>query len=440
MRGVSGSGKSSAAKRLKGEHGELHSADQHFMRPDGTYAFDPSQLGSAHKNCQQNAFASMKRQVPVVVIDNTNIAKWEARPYIEAALRYGYRIVVAESGAPWARDAAACSQQNVHGVPQKKIEEMLRKFQTDFTIESVLVATTQYGSSMSNNNSSSSSTGSHRSRWSVTSDATVAAGAAAATGSAGGRDSYRDSFRDSGRESYRDSQRDSTRESYRDSSGKHFNYNSNSNTNGPNVSQQSSRNHSGRNSWQRGNNTSTNASNSNPSYSKTNRMSGGPPRSNEEPVGSMSSSSAIASPLAPSRQNSVVGGSGEWQAHQNSRSRQSSRRYTSFASSNGVVRSEETDSASGNQESMMSYLSTPASSDLTTASSQAGTVPNANQIPVFRVHQQRTNVGNAESRRIGLPHLGGDSATAQLTQRMEQNKSSVILRSLDRTTGELNTD
>jgi len=50
IRGLPGSGKTTMAKKIEGfEHFE---ADQYFEK-DGSYEFDPSELNSAHEECQR---------------------------------------------------------------------------------------------------------------------------------------------------------------------------------------------------------------------------------------------------------------------------------------------------------------------------------------------------------------------------------------------------
>lgn len=82
----------------------------------------------------------MASGVPVVVVDNTNISRWEARTYVESAILHGYRIVIVESSTPWARDAFECAHRNTHGVPAKSIQGMLRRWQRDYTIEDILMS------------------------------------------------------------------------------------------------------------------------------------------------------------------------------------------------------------------------------------------------------------------------------------------------------------
>jgi len=43
----------------------------------------------------------MDENVTLIVIDNTHTQKWEARPYVRAALQKGYKIKILEPSTPW---------------------------------------------------------------------------------------------------------------------------------------------------------------------------------------------------------------------------------------------------------------------------------------------------------------------------------------------------
>lgn len=124
LRGLPGAGKSTLAQSLRGIHVE---ADQYFVRADGRYEFDASQLKEAHNYCQAQTKAFMQTdgtQVPVdrIIVSNTFTQEWEMEPYFEMAKQYGYRVhtIVVEN-----RHGGV----NEHGVPQEKLEQMKNRFE-----------------------------------------------------------------------------------------------------------------------------------------------------------------------------------------------------------------------------------------------------------------------------------------------------------------------
>ncbi|KAJ3163682.1 NEDD4-binding protein 2 [Geranomyces michiganensis] len=141
LRGAPGSGKSTLARSLSQTH--VFSTDDYFeLNETGTYVFDPSKLSAAHAWNQRRARTALADKVPIVVIDNTHMCKWEARPYVEAALSEGYSIQVIEPRTPWwvGRDVAMMAARNTHGVDSETIERMLARFEPDFSISAILAA------------------------------------------------------------------------------------------------------------------------------------------------------------------------------------------------------------------------------------------------------------------------------------------------------------
>jgi len=129
MQGHSGSGKSTLAKQIaKVIDAEIFSTDELFI-VNGVYKFDPSKLGFFHKKNLDNCIAAMKRGVNVVC-DNTNIRQWEAKGYVEAALDLGFEVKFIR---------ATGNFQNVHGVPNDKVEQMRARLE-DLTVESVMAS------------------------------------------------------------------------------------------------------------------------------------------------------------------------------------------------------------------------------------------------------------------------------------------------------------
>ena len=119
VRGIPGSGKSTFAKTLGGNHYE---ADMFFIGEDGKYKFDPSKIRDAHKFCQDMVKSEMILEYPKIVMSNTSTQEWEMEPYFELAKEYGYTVfsVIVEN-----RHGGT----NQHGVPVDKLEQMKNRFE-----------------------------------------------------------------------------------------------------------------------------------------------------------------------------------------------------------------------------------------------------------------------------------------------------------------------
>jgi len=115
IRGLPGSGKTTMAKKIEGfEHFE---ADQYFEK-DGSYEFDPSELNSAHEECQRKTKAALSTGKNVVV-SNTFSQQWEIDPY---------RKIADETGAELEIETATGAFENIHDVPDVVIQNMKKRW------------------------------------------------------------------------------------------------------------------------------------------------------------------------------------------------------------------------------------------------------------------------------------------------------------------------
>lgn len=142
MRGVSGSGKSTKAKQLKGS-GEVFSTDDFFMEGE-EYKFDPTKLKEAHDSNQRRVWEAARRKVNPIVVDNTTTMAWEAKPYVVIGMTEGYDIEIVEPESPWWSQfrpnmsdeeiqnlAEILAEKTVHGVPVQGIVNMLKRWEFD---------------------------------------------------------------------------------------------------------------------------------------------------------------------------------------------------------------------------------------------------------------------------------------------------------------------
>jgi len=166
MRGVPGSGKSHLGLRLAGgDASKVFSTDDYFERMEGGYRanWKMDRLFPAHRWNQGRVRAAMQKGITPIVVDNTNITMKQARPYIEMAIQYQYLPEIHESDSPWWKEisellknksvnkdaiAAWASKlangfehegkiiQNVHGVPQATIQDMLNRL-NQYTVKDV---------------------------------------------------------------------------------------------------------------------------------------------------------------------------------------------------------------------------------------------------------------------------------------------------------------
>lgn len=153
MRGVPSSGKSFRAQELAG--GDLSvicSADHFFGSTPEEYVanWKLEKLHAAHAVCQRKVRGMMQRQLPLVIVDNTNTRIAEMMPYFDMAVQYLYRVEIEEPTSPWwvndiapylldkplnkdkietAARLLAIKSQETHRVPYDSILKMLNRYQ-----------------------------------------------------------------------------------------------------------------------------------------------------------------------------------------------------------------------------------------------------------------------------------------------------------------------
>lgn len=128
LRGVPGSGKSTAARLLwAGDAGTSHFEADMFFIENGKYKFEGSKIRDAHDWCKDNVEHAMllnhtTGNYPRIIVSNTFTQEWEMETYYELAKLWGYTVfsLIVENRH---------SGINQHGVPEDKVEQMRNRFE-----------------------------------------------------------------------------------------------------------------------------------------------------------------------------------------------------------------------------------------------------------------------------------------------------------------------
>ena len=124
MMGMSGSGKSSWIRKNV-PNAFIASADNFFYRlGKGTYQFDKTKLGSAHKTAQNDFIKALDDDsIENIVVDNTNTKLSSMRPYVMEANLRGYPVTIVVVLA----DPEVAAARNLHKVPLETTQKMHRE-------------------------------------------------------------------------------------------------------------------------------------------------------------------------------------------------------------------------------------------------------------------------------------------------------------------------
>jgi predicted kinase len=123
LRGLPGAGKSTLANQLSEDHFE---ADMYFTNESGQYLYNPQYIKQAHQWCQNQVLECMEshknKSRHSICVSNTFTQKWEMDSYYKMAESYGYRVfsIIVENRH---------GGENLHSVPEDKIEAMRARFE-----------------------------------------------------------------------------------------------------------------------------------------------------------------------------------------------------------------------------------------------------------------------------------------------------------------------
>lgn len=140
LRGLPGSGKSTLAKQLNETYGGkalIYSTDDYFIS-DGKYKLNLKKIKDAHIWNQERTEEAMKKDHGLIIINNCNARVWEAKPYVESAIKYNYTIEIMEPNTEWKNDIPELIKKADSRYSPKFIKQMNSEWDDDCTIKNIL--------------------------------------------------------------------------------------------------------------------------------------------------------------------------------------------------------------------------------------------------------------------------------------------------------------
>jgi predicted kinase len=127
MRGVSGVGKSTYVKNTYPD-AYVYTTDDYF---GDDYDFDPRKLPQAHQWCIGRVLRALQEELPLIVVDNTHVKRWEYENYILMGELAGYDVQIIEFPVKTVAQLKAITKRSAHGVPPEITARKIIEFEHD---------------------------------------------------------------------------------------------------------------------------------------------------------------------------------------------------------------------------------------------------------------------------------------------------------------------
>ena len=137
MRGVSGSGKSTVARKLADKFDAVIASQDDYFMEDGVYHFNYLKLSEAAMYCYDTAFQAVMEGRSVVV-DNMNLLKSYYSPYVMMAQHQGYKVFLVQPDFLQPIENISevdeelimtLAHRNTHGVTQLSLARMFKAYE-----------------------------------------------------------------------------------------------------------------------------------------------------------------------------------------------------------------------------------------------------------------------------------------------------------------------
>jgi len=138
LRGISGSGKSTIAKKLPNVTKEnIFSTDELIANNKNDYNKffedmsknnDWTPLTKKHQENMNNIANAMRQNKTPIVYDDMNLEAWNCKEVVQKAMEYNYEVKFIDIGTG-GYSAEELSKRNTHDVPLDEIQKMIDKYE-----------------------------------------------------------------------------------------------------------------------------------------------------------------------------------------------------------------------------------------------------------------------------------------------------------------------
>lgn len=146
LRGPDGSGREKLAKSIQKKEGGVILSINDYFTTNGNYKYIPNKLNEAQFETIDKTDEAMNNNITPIIIDNPNIKRWEAKPYVELAGVHKYKVIVLEALAPEKFNINQMMKKSIHKVPRSIIEKQIHRYEPieKFSIKQILNSKTPW--------------------------------------------------------------------------------------------------------------------------------------------------------------------------------------------------------------------------------------------------------------------------------------------------------
>ena len=135
MRGLPSVGKTTLSDVLKLIHPQsvVLSSDDFFFDPKtGTHSFDKEKIKEAHEWNFERFKKEVEKEIPNIIIDNSNIKKYHFHHYLDYGQRHNYLVSVVTIPHNDVDDKRL-ADRSVHSVTRETIRRMRKEFEWEIS-------------------------------------------------------------------------------------------------------------------------------------------------------------------------------------------------------------------------------------------------------------------------------------------------------------------
>ncbi len=136
VRGLPGSGRTTLAEMLAGDHGAKVDPERSLL--PGLSPLTPVGMAQVEADSLIDVGLLMRIRSPLIVLEGTFAQKYTMRPIARLAVDAGYEVAVREPNTDWAHDPVNCAAHSSRHLPASEYQRVARMWESDTELTAIL--------------------------------------------------------------------------------------------------------------------------------------------------------------------------------------------------------------------------------------------------------------------------------------------------------------